>query len=190
MYISFDRFEQLVRTDCSSCTPVAFFWKYLFSALTGPIWMSRHVFNMYAPRSRDCEGRYTTEIAGRIPKCAKRSDFFRISRIRDTDRPTSSGFWRSIWVRGVGLPSVSLLLRIPWHYYIIFTTTVCIVIQPLLMNLVSFFLCWDDPCPQMDLLKPLLGAERTIDALGHYYERSKQTGGSAGVCWVGTNWLF
>ena len=35
---------------------------------------------------------------------------------------------------------------------------------------------------QIDLLKPLLGAERRVDALGHYHERTSQTSHPAGPC--------
>ena len=38
--------------------------------------MSRHVFNTYAPRSRDCEGRYSMGFTARDSKNPKRSEFF------------------------------------------------------------------------------------------------------------------
>ena len=36
------------------------------------------------------------------------------------------------------------------------------------------------PRTQIDLLKPLLGAERTVDALGHYHECISQTSNPTG----------
>ena len=40
----------------------------------------------------------------------------------------------------------------------------------------SFFCDGPTPCTQMDLLKPLLGAERTIDTIDHYYKRTPAPG--------------
>ena len=47
-------------------------------------------------------------------------------------------------------------------------------------NLVVISVLVRPPCIQMDLQKPLLGAERRVDALGHYHERTSRTSGPTG----------
>ena len=49
------------------------------------------------------------------------------------------------------------------------------VIKNVLLEKHHFFLY---PRTKIDLLKPLLGAERTIDTLGHYHKRTSAPGKS------------